>query len=255
MSTQGADTMDKASVLASFMTRARSQDMTLAELIRLAESLNGLGLGGEAGDLYRTWLAYHGDNSLRHLAWFNYSVTLRQQGDLAGAINALRSALQISPLFGPAHINLGRALEDSGLAAQAIAQWQVFVQATPDITADKVGHKLMTLQHIGRTLENGEQLGAAEDVLRAAMELAPDKTEAAQHWIALRQRQCKWPVMAPSEHMSRRQMLSAISPMALAALSDDPMFQLAKAWRYNQTFVGRPDTMLERRPSPHYSAP
>ena len=248
MSTQGADTMDKASVLASFMTRARSQDMTLAELIRLAESLNGLGLGGEAGDLYRTWLAYHGDNSLRHLAWFNYSVTLRQQGDLAGAINALRSALQISPLFGPAHINLGRALEDSGLAAQAIAQWQVFVQATPDITADKVGHKLMTLQHIGRTLENGEQLGAAEDVLRAAMELAPDKTEAAQHWIALRQRQCKWPVLAPSEHMSRRQMLSAISPMALAALSDDPMFQLAKAWRYNQTFVGRPDTMLERRP-------
>jgi predicted O-linked N-acetylglucosamine transferase (SPINDLY family) len=48
--------------------------------------------------------------------------------------------------------------------------------------------------------------------------------------------------------MSRRQMLNAISPMALAALSDDPMFQLAKAWRYNQTFVGRPDTMLERRP-------
>ena len=44
-------------------------------------------------------------------------------------------------------------------------------------------------------------------------------------------------------------MLSAISPMALAALSDDPMFQLAKAWRYNQIFVGRPDTMLERRPS------
>ncbi|MDB5641141.1 MAG: domain protein component of TonB system [Hyphomicrobiales bacterium] len=249
MSTDVAETMSRASVLSGFMTRAKSQDMTLADLIRTAESLNGLGLGADASDLYRTWLAYNFDNSLRHLAWFNYSVTLRQRGDLPGAINALRSALEISPMFGPAQINLGRALEDSGLVAQAIAQWQSFAQATPDITADKVAHKLMTLQHIGRTLENGEQLGAAEDVLKSAIELAPEKTEAAQHWIALRQRQCKWPVLTSSEHMSRRQMLNAISPMALAALSDDPMFQLAKAWRYNQSFVGRPETLHPVRPS------
>ncbi|MDB5543104.1 MAG: domain protein component of TonB system [Hyphomicrobiales bacterium] len=249
MSTGGAETMDRASVLSSFMTRAKSREMTLAELIKTAESLNGLGLSADAADLYRTWLAYNFENPLRHLAWFNFSVTLRQRGDIPGAINALRDALQISPLFGPAQINLGRALEDSGLAAQAIAQWQSFTQGTPDITPEKVAHKLMALQHTGRTLENGEQLGAAEDILKTAMELAPDKPEAAQHWIALRQRQCKWPILAASEYMTRRQMLTAISPMALAALSDDPMFQLAKAWRYNKTSIGRPETTLEPRAS------
>ena len=37
--------------------------------------------------------------------------------------------------------------------------------------------------------------------------------------------------------------------MALAAYADDPMFQLAKACRYNQSFVGRPDTSAVARPS------
>jgi predicted O-linked N-acetylglucosamine transferase (SPINDLY family) len=244
-----AETMDRASLLSSFMARAKSGEMGIADLIKLAESLNGIGLGADAADLYRTWLAYNPENTLRHMAWFNFSVTLRQRGDLPGSINALRAAVQASPTFGPAHINLGRALEDSGLVPLAIAQWQSFAQAMPDITPDKVGHKLMALQHMGRTLENGEKLAAAEDILKSAMELAPEKPEAAQHWIALRQRQCKWPVLAPSEHMSRRQMLTAISPMALAAFSDDPMFQLAKAWHYNKTFVGRPEAVFPRRGS------
>ncbi|MDB5733328.1 MAG: domain protein component of TonB system, partial [Variovorax sp.] len=247
--TDGAETLDRASVLSSFATRAKSQEMTLAELIKTAESLNGFGLSAEAADLYATWIAYNPEDSLRHLALFNYSVTMRARGDLPASINALRAATQSAPLFGPAQVNLGRALEDSGLVVQAIAQWRSFAQAMPDITPEKVAHKLMALQHMGRTLETAEQFAAAEDVLKTAMELAPEKTEAAQHWIALRQRQCRWPVLAATEYMTRRHLLNAISPMAIAALSDDPMFQLAKAYRYNQSFVGRPETMLERRAS------
>ena len=85
MSTQGADTMDKASVLASFMTRARSQDMTLAELIRLAESLNGLGLGGEVG----LALMVHGDGVAR----LPLHLDLRLEGLGDGGRDALDVAL------------------------------------------------------------------------------------------------------------------------------------------------------------------
>ena len=47
---------------------------------------------------------------------------------------------------------------------------------------------------------------------RQAIELRPDKTEAGQHWISLRQRQCKWPVLAASEHVSRRQLVDVATP-------------------------------------------
>ncbi|HEY0121653.1 MAG TPA: glycosyl transferase [Rhizobium sp.] len=100
----------------------------------------------------------------------------------------------------------------------------------------------MALQHIGRVMENAGLLEDAETALWQAMELRPDKTEAGQHWSALRQRQCEWPTLVSSDHVSMRQLLDAMSPLALACYSDDPLFQLAKAYRYNKSFVGRPDT-------------
>ena len=36
-------------------------------------------------------------------------------------------------------------------------------------------------------------------------------------------------------------MLAAMSPISLAAFADDPMFQLARAYAYNKSFVGRPE--------------
>ena len=73
------------------------------------------------------------------------------------------------------------------------------------------------------------------------MELRPDKSETAQHWIAVRQRMCEWPPLRESEHVTRRQLINSMSPISLACYADDPMFQLAKAYRYCQSFVGRPD--------------
>ena len=228
--------------LADILDRARRQDLPLPELIQLAETLSASGHAHRAVDLYKSWIAYNGDHPYLHLVYFNYSVTLRLVDDQAGAINALRACIAMERLFGPAHINLGRSLEDAGQVSLAIAQWRKLADATPDITAERVSHKLMALQHIGRTLENLEQLSAAEDALKQALELRPDKTETGQHWIALRQKQCKWPVLQVSEHVPQRKLIDAISPMSLAAFADDPMFQLAKAYRYNLSFVGRPDT-------------
>jgi predicted O-linked N-acetylglucosamine transferase (SPINDLY family) len=61
-----------------------------------------------------------------------------------------------------------------------------------------------------------------------------------QHWISLRQRQCKWPVVTEWERVKRKDLLNGISTLSLANLADDPMFQLAKAYRYARQAIGMP---------------
>ena len=232
---------DPASQLIGLLDRARTGTLSLVELFRITESFNSAGQRPQAAEFFKTWIAYNDTNPLLHLAYFNYAVTLGQMGDTAGSVQALRSCLKANPRFGAAYINLGRALEDSGLPGKAIEQWQEFVEATSEITPERIGHRLMSLQHIGRVLEGNGRLEEAETALWQAIELQPDRTEAGQHWTAVRQRQCKWPILTPSEHVSARQLLDSMSPLTLAFHADDPMFQLAKAYRFNKALAGRPD--------------
>lgn len=224
------------------LLRARLQKLPVTELFQIAEQLGQKGQRIEAAALYKEWIAYNEASPFLHLVYFNYSVAARQMGDLAGSIHALRACIQTQPGFGPGHINLGRAYEDGGQAVLAIQQWRTFVEKTKESTADQVFHRHGALQHIGRVMENASLLDEAETALWQAMELRPDKPEAGQHWIAIRQRQCKWPVIATSEHVSLKYLVDAMSPLSLGCFSDDPLFQLAKAHRYNQSLVGRPDT-------------
>jgi predicted O-linked N-acetylglucosamine transferase (SPINDLY family) len=241
---------DQSSPLAGILERARRQQMPLGELVQIAENLSSGGLRALVVDLYRTWIAYNDANPLLHLACFNYSVAARQNGDIAGAIQALRHCLKLNPQFGPAHINLGRALEESGLAHEAVQQWRSFVDVSAEVTADRISHRLISLQQIGRVLEGAGALEEAEAALWHAIELQPDKVEAAQHWSSLRQRQCKWPVLTGSAHVSPRQLLDGMSSMALAAFTDDPLFLLARAYRYSKNVVGRIEAGSFPRPKP-----
>ncbi|PZU90055.1 MAG: glycosyl transferase [Shinella sp.] len=229
------------SALAGMLELARTQKLAFNDLFQFAESRSAAGLKAEAAEIYKSWIAFNEGHPFLHLVYFNYSVTLRQLGDIPGSIHALRACLKIDPKFGPAHINLGRAFEDAGIATQAIQQWRTLVELTSDSTAERISHRLMALQHIGRVMENAGLLEEAETALWQAMELRPDKTEAGQHWSAVRQRLCTWPILASSDHVSKRQQIDSMSPLALACFSDDPLFQLARAYRYNKSFVGRPD--------------
>ena len=241
---------DPASPLVAAFQRARSQTMSLPDLMQSAEALTGAGLLAQAIDLYKIWIAFNEDNPFRHMACFNYAVALRQAGDVVGAIHALQTCLKLDPTFGPAYINLGRAFEDSGQIDQAVRQWLAFAETTKEITPEKLGHRLMSLQHTGRVLENAGRLEEAEAVLWQAIELQPMKPEAAQHWLSIRQHQCKWPIMTPSTHVTARQLVDAQSPLTLGCYADDPVFQLARAHRYNKSLVGRPDTSsVPRKPA------
>ncbi|MCM2456158.1 glycosyl transferase [Rhizobium sp. CG4] len=242
MSNDPALASDGAAALTGALHKARHGQLSLLELFQITEALNAAGHHGAAGDFYKTWVAFNDTNPLLHLAYFNYSVTQSQMGDIAGAVQSLRASVNFNPQFGAAHINLGRALEDSGLARQAIEQWRTFTEATNDITPERINHRLMCLQHIGRVMEGAGLLEDAETTLWQAMELKPERTEAGQHWSSLRQRQCKWPILTPSEHVPVDRLIDSMSPLTLGCYSDDPLFQLAKAYRYHKSLVGRPDT-------------
>ena len=114
------------------------------------------------------------------------------------------------------------------------------------VNGDTVAHKITVLHQAGRVLESHNHDNAAEDVLKQSLDINPDQVEALQHWISLRQRQCKWPVMAEWERVKRKDLLTGISTLSLANLADDPMFQLAKAYHYARQSIGMPKAV---RPS------
>jgi predicted O-linked N-acetylglucosamine transferase (SPINDLY family) len=247
-----ANTAIAASHLSSLngvLDQARHQRMSIGDLIQVGESLCGADQRQQAAELYKTWIAFNDTNPLLHLVYFNYSVVCRQNGDIAGSISALRASLKIDPKFAPAHINLGRALEDCGLIDQAVEQWRSYADATGEITGERIEHRLMSLQHMGRVLEGHGRLEEAETILWQAIELQPGRPEAGQHWTSLRQRQCKWPILTSSIHVSTRQLIDAMSTMTLSCQADDPLFLLAKAHRYNKSLIGRPDVSGFPRPA------
>ncbi len=212
--------------------------MPAGELFSICATLKAMYQGKLACDLYKTWIAYNGENELIHIVYFNYGTALNDAGDRTGAINAFRECIRLKPDFYPPYINLGRVLEDIGLAGDAVSQWLKLVNDLPMINGTAVMHKLVALHQIGRVLENNFNDEAAEDALKQSLEISLDQEEIIQHWIALRQRGCKWPVVSGWENVKKERLIAAISPLSLANLTDDPMFLLAKAYLYNKQSIG-----------------
>ena len=236
------NTASSTDIYSESLRLALTGQLSIADLLSRAGLLKSLGQEAQSIELYKHWIAYNPGNELLHAAYFNFGVELNAFGDRAGAVNALRECVRRNADFYPAHINLGRVLEDSGLPGQAVAQWIEFANKLGHVNGSAVKHKIIALQQTGRVLEANHSPAAAEDALRQSMELRPDQPEAIQHYISLRQGQCKWPVITDSEFITKRQLQTDISPLSLANYTDDPMYQLAAAWRYGARSIGRPQT-------------
>ncbi len=210
---------------------------TISELFRAAEALEAARNTAGAVEFYKRWIALNPDDPHRPAALFNMAVSLQRAGDPFGAINALREAISINPGFHPPYINLGRLLEDLGQAGQAVNQWLALSNCLGAVNGPALRHKLMALQQAGRVLEFNHADAAAEDVLRQAIDLSPNQPQMVQHWIALRQKQCKWPVMQGWDGVDARGLLASISPLSTAVMYDDPVFQLARAASYARSLA------------------
>ena len=234
------------------------QKWTVGELLGHAERLLADGDIEAACALYKGWIACNPANPWLHAAYFNFGVALAKGGDRLGAINATRECIRIKPDFHSAYINLGRLLEDAGQAREAVEQWQAMTARLADITGDSVRNKLVALHQIGRVLESHQLDVPAEETLRHSIDISVAQPEVIQHWIALRMRQCKWPVVQGWDHVQPKSLMAGISPLSLANLIDDPMFQLARAWRYSLDFikpVQNPRAMPIHKPGLRSGAP
>ena len=102
----------------------------------------------------------------------------------------------------------------------------------------------MALKQIARVFEAANSDAEAESALETSILIDARQSEAIQHWIALRQRQCEWPIFSGLSQLKRSTLLSTISPLSQACYADDPVFQLANAYRYNCREIGRPEAFL-----------
>jgi len=231
-----------------------TQELSVPDLIRAVELLKQGGQIQAAIALYATWVEHNSEHPLLYAVLFNYAVALSDAEKLEAARERLERAIALNPDFMPAYINLGRVHERLGNVGAALAQWSAALARMSAITGTAVSHKTTTLNQSARALEAAEQDAAAEQMLRHSLELDSSQREAIQHLVALRQRQCEWPALLPSERVELTSLIRGLSPLSAAALSDDPLLQLALAHHYNQLDVGEPSAILSPR-TPITAAP
>ena len=201
----------------------------------MAEQLLRTGRAQDAAGLYAVW-ARGSQAPERHVAFFNQGVIHLNLGDMAACEVAYRESLEVHPHFAQARINLGLLLERQGKYDEALAQWaQVHDDASMQVVA---------LNHSARMLESRRQYARAEDFLTQSLQLNPQQPDAIQHWVHLRQKQCKWPVMQAMLGVSVNSMLAHTSPLAMLSLYDDPALQMLAAKQFVQRKYNLPMTRL-----------
>jgi len=227
-------------IYSSALLQSMGRNLSVADLIRAADTLKQTGQADSVRSLYATWIQNNPDNPLLYAVLFNYSVTLTDAGELQTARECLDRAITLNPDFMPAYINLGRIYERMGTVAPALVQWSAVLTKLASVSGTAISHKTMALNQSGRALEGANQDELAENMLRQSLDIDCHQREVAQHFIALRQRQCEWPVIAPWERVSHDVLMAGISPLSIAAHTDDPLLHLAIAWHYNKLDVGTP---------------
>ena len=227
-------------ILSTALIKSMARDFSVTDLIRTAETLKQSGQTSSMDTLYSTWVQHNQENPLLYAVFFNYSVALSDAGDLDAARKCLERAISLNPEFIPPYINLGRLYERLGNVGQAVVQWSVALTKLAAVNGTAVGYKTTALNQSARTLETANQDEVAEDMLRQSLEIDCHQREVVQHFIALRQRQCEWPVISTWDRIGRNILMEGMSPLSAAAYTDDPLLQLAMAWNYNRLDVGLP---------------
>lgn len=213
---------------------ARQGLMPLSDLLAYAEQLQALGHLQEACNLYALWLEGSTDPR-RHLVFFNFGTLLQSLGHSERALVAYRACLALDASVAQARINMGLSLERLGRTEDALCAWSQVLELSGSEQALSLEMQTTALNHIGRVQEQLKNYAQAEQALQDSLRLNPKQPGVIQHWVHIRQKACKWPVYAPLPGIDVGEMVRATSPLAMLAMSDDPVRQLATA----QAFVAR----------------
>jgi predicted O-linked N-acetylglucosamine transferase (SPINDLY family) len=203
----------------------------MLNVINEAEALQVSGRWKEAAQVYQTALA--GPPSAHsHVYWFNLGVLYSQSNAQQEAEDAYRSAIYTKPDFIQAWFNLGASVERAGRKTHAITIWQSMLDHPLVSRTQEVDMYIMVLNAMGRIHEEMRLFEASEKFLLESLQTQPDQPKVIQHWVHLRQKQCKWPIYSDIEGTDKGELLKWTSPLAMLSASDDPGMQLATAIRF-----------------------
>ena len=189
--------------------------------------------------LYAAWAAACTDPAQpRYAAWFNLGAELGATGDKPAAATAYANALALRPDFHPAATNLGLHLEAQGDPDGAMRVWGQALQGNEART--------ILLNHRARLLEQNGRLLEAERELGISLATDPAQPDAIQHWVHLRQKMCRWPVLQPPAGLTGAALLEGCGPFVALALTDDVATQTAIA----ANWVARKTTPAPARLAP-----
>lgn len=226
-----------------------SEQLPLGRLIETAADLARAGETAAARQLYQSWIDQNPDSPHLYVAHFNCAALAGEMNDQVAAAASLGEAIRLNPDFAPAYINLGRIHEQAGSTEQAVELWRLAASRPTSINGGAIQYAITALTQIARVHNAAHQSEAAEDAIRRCLELNPHNTEIIEQYTALRLGQCKWPIAAASEFIGRDRLLGGTNPLSMSAYTDDPLLQLASAYRYvkRSSWDGPHDGQSDRR--------
>ncbi|WP_333844072.1 O-linked N-acetylglucosamine transferase, SPINDLY family protein, partial [Limnohabitans sp.] len=232
-------------VFVAMENQEQAPPIGLDTLFTTCEQLQQAGQAQQALDMYQSWLAQSQDAN-RHMAWFNYGSLQQSTGNPAAAIEAYKECLVLQPSFPQALINLGLTLEKMGKRDEALQQWATLVSKRLLKDGPSPDMLVLALNHIGRVQEDLKQYDMAEEALEQSLALNPKQPGVIQHWVHIRQKACAWPVYKPLPNITQNEMLMATSPLAMLALTDDPVQQLLTAFAFVERTYGFKEEFLSK---------
>lgn len=236
------------------LQRAGAGSLPLPELMDRANVLQNRQLGHAAAALYETWLSVPGHPPASQLvALYNWGTVLGNVQQHQRAEQAYQQALAISPSFAQARLNLGHQLEHQQRVEEALAAWRsVYDHEGPmeSLGAEVLGLRTHALNNAARLLELQRRYEESEALMVRSLTLKPDQTDVMQHYVHIRQKQCKWPVYQPFGEVTHNALLLATSLLATLSATDDPALQMGAAQRFVYEKVTRPkEAPLWRHPA------
>jgi len=214
------------------LAKAASGQMPIGDLMSCAAEFDQAGKHDVLIKLYDTWLS-SSRSPYQHVAWFNRGAVLGQLRRHADAKASYEQALALAPDFDQARLNLGHQLEHLGQPEEALSQWQQVADKKAALSdALSLELRLHAINNRARLLEQERRYAEAETCMVESLELKSGQPDVVQHYVHIRQKQCKWPVYQSVGGLTENQLLMGTSALAMLSLSDDPAMQLLAASRY-----------------------
>ena len=210
---------------------AKRGTMPIDHLFEAAERATNAGQASDAAELYQVWLAST-VSPTAYAVWFNLGVIYAGLNQTEAADHAYRQAIAQNAAFIPARLNLGTLLERCGRTDDALQTWSEILALDTALLASSREFQMQTLNNMGRLLEILKRYDQAEAKLAESLTLSANQPDVRQHWIHLRQKQCKWPINSGPLAMSEATFMASGSALSTLSLSGSLKIQKDAARRF-----------------------